>query len=99
MVSVFASSALDGGFDPRSGQTKGFKIVICCFVDKHDALTRKSKHWLAGQNSVSEWNDMSTRGLLFQLASTIKNPTQRVDLEQSGPPHHLIENQLILAMI
>jgi hypothetical protein len=22
----------------------------------------------------------------------IKNPTQRVDLEQSGPHHHLIEN-------
>jgi hypothetical protein len=28
---------------------------------------RKSKDWLArNQNNVSEWNDMSTRGLLLQ---------------------------------
>jgi hypothetical protein len=27
------------------------------------------------QNNVSDWSDMSTRGLLFQWASTIKNPT------------------------
>ena len=44
------------------------------------------------QNNVSEWSDMSTRGRLFQRASTIKNPTQRVGLEKSGPHHHLIEN-------
>ena len=43
------------------------------------------------QNNVSEWSDMSTRGLLFQWAST-KNPTQRVGLAQSGPHHHLTEN-------
>jgi hypothetical protein len=30
-------------------------------------LRRKSKDWLAwNQNNVSEWSDMSTRGLLFQ---------------------------------
>ena len=28
------------------------------------------------QNNVSDWSDMSTRGLLFQWASTKKNPTQ-----------------------
>jgi hypothetical protein len=45
------------------------------------------------QNNVFEWNGMSIRGLLFQWASTIKNPTQRVGLEQSRPHHHhLIEN-------
>jgi len=28
---------------------------------------RKSKDWLTrNQNNVSEWSDMSTRGLLFQ---------------------------------
>jgi hypothetical protein len=33
----------------------------------------KSKDWLArNQNNVSEWSDMSTRGLLFQWASTIR---------------------------
>jgi hypothetical protein len=28
MVSVLASSAVDCGFEPRSGQTKGYKIGI-----------------------------------------------------------------------
>jgi hypothetical protein len=36
-------------------------------------LRRKSKDWSArNHNNVSEWSDMSTRGLLFQWASTIK---------------------------
>ena len=39
-VSVLASSAVDGGFMPRSGQTKEYKIGICCFSAKHAALTR-----------------------------------------------------------
>ena len=73
MVSVLTSSAVDCGFEPRSGQIKDYKIGICCFFDKHAALRRKSKDWLArNQNNVSEWSDMSTRGLLFQWASTIK---------------------------
>jgi hypothetical protein len=67
MVSVPASSALDRGFRPRSGQTKDYTIGRCCFCAKHAALRRKSKDWLArNQNNVSEWSDMSTRGLLFQ---------------------------------
>ena len=72
MVSVLASSAVDCGFEPRSGQTKDYKIGICCFSAKHTALRRKSKDWSArNQNNVSEWSDMSTRGLLIQWASTI----------------------------
>jgi hypothetical protein len=60
MVSVLASSAVDRGFEPRSGQTKDYKIGICCFFTKHTALSRKSKDWLAqNQNNVSEWSDMS----------------------------------------
>ena len=67
MVSVLASSAVDRGFEPRSGQTKDYKIGMCCFSDKHAALRRKSKDWLArNQNNMSEWSDISTRGLLFQ---------------------------------
>ena len=67
MVSVLASSAVDRGFEPRSGQTKDCKIGICCVTAKHAALRRKSKDWLArNQNNVSEWSDISTRGLLFQ---------------------------------
>jgi hypothetical protein len=73
MVSVLASSAVDRGYEPWSGQTRDFKIGICCFSAKHAALRRKSKDWLSrNQDDVSEWGDMSTRRLLFQWASTIK---------------------------
>jgi hypothetical protein len=74
MVSMLASGAVDRRYEPRSGQTKDYKIGICCFSAKHAALRRKSKDRLTrNQNNVSEWIDMSTRGLLFQWASTIKS--------------------------
>ena len=59
----------------RSRQIKDYEIGICCFSTKHaTSIRRKSKDWLVrNQNIVSEWSDMSTRGLLFQWASTIKN--------------------------
>jgi hypothetical protein len=44
---MFATSAVDRGFEPRSGQTKDYKIGMCCFSAKHVALRRKSKNWLA----------------------------------------------------
>ena len=67
IVSVLASSAVDRGFEPRSGQTKDYEIGICCFSAKHTALRRKSKDWWArNQDNVSEWDDMSIGGLLFQ---------------------------------
>jgi hypothetical protein len=67
MVSVLASSAEVRGFEPRSGQTKDYEIGICCLSTKHAALRRKSKDWLAqNQDNVSEWGNMSIRGLLFQ---------------------------------
>ena len=47
MVSVLASSAVDRGFEPQSGQAKDYKIGIYCFSAKHAALRRKSKDWLA----------------------------------------------------
>ena len=47
MVSVLASSVVYRGFEPRSGQTKDYKIGICCFSAKHAALKSKSKDgWL-----------------------------------------------------
>ena len=39
MVSMLASRAVDRGFEPRSDQTKDYKIGICCFSVKH-ALSR-----------------------------------------------------------
>ena len=72
MVSMLASSAVDRGFEFRSGQTKDYNIGICCFFSKHTALKGKNKDWLAwNQNNVSEWVDMSTRGIRFsQLTGT-----------------------------
>ena len=49
MVSVFASSAVDRGFETLSGQTKDYKLDICCFSALHAALRRKSK--LVGSES------------------------------------------------
>jgi hypothetical protein len=70
MFSVLSSSVVDRGFELGSGQTKDYKIGICCFSAKHAALGRKSKDLLArDQDNVSEWGDMSIRGQLFQWAS------------------------------
>ena len=67
VVSMLASSAVDSGFDPRSCQTKDYEIGICCFSTKHTAFRRKRKDWLAqNHDNMSEWSDMSTRGMLFQ---------------------------------
>jgi hypothetical protein len=62
MASVLASSPIDCGYEPRSCQTKQYKIGICCFSAKNAALRRESKDWLArNQNDVSEWSDISTQ--------------------------------------
>jgi len=75
MVSVLASSAVILELEHQSGQTKDYKIGICCFSAKHAALRKKSKDWLArNQDNVFEWGDISIHipVLLFQWASTIK---------------------------
>jgi len=67
MVGVLASSAVDRGLEPRSDQTKDYKIGIYCFSAKHIVLRRKSKDWLAWHhNNVPKWGDMCIHGLLFQ---------------------------------
>ena len=74
IVRMLASSALDRGFEPRSGQTKDYTIGIWCLSAKHAALKRKRKDWLArNQDNVSEWVDMFIRGLLFQWVSTLQS--------------------------
>jgi hypothetical protein len=96
MVSVLASSAVDRGFEPRLGHTKDYEIGICCFSAKHVASRRKSKDWLArNQDNVSEWSDISTRGLLFQWASTIK--TQLIVKNKANLI--IISLEIVLAMI
>ena len=39
------SNAVGRAFYPRSGQTKDYKIGICCFSTNYVALRRKSKDW------------------------------------------------------
>ena len=66
-VSMLASRAIDRGFEPQLGQTKDYKISICCFSAKHAALREWATTGMLGiKNNVSERGDMSTRRLLFQ---------------------------------
>jgi hypothetical protein len=66
MVSLLASSVVDRGFEPWSGQTKDYIIGICCFSARHAALRSKSKDWLAwNKNNVSDWGDMSIHRLVL----------------------------------
>ena len=70
---MLASSVVNRLCEPLSGPTKDYKVGICCFSVKHAALRRKGKDGLAlNQVNVSGWGDMSTHGLLFQLAGTIE---------------------------
>ena len=63
MVSVLVSSAVERGF----GSNQRLQNSISCFSAKHTALKKKSKDCLArNQDNVSEYDDMSIRGLLFQ---------------------------------
>ena len=67
MISMLASCAVYREFELRSGQAKDYKIGVCCFSAKHAALRIMNKDWLArNQDNVSEWGDMSIRGLWFQ---------------------------------
>jgi len=67
---------------------------MCCFSVKYAALRRKSKVWLSRNPDI-----ISIHGLLFQLASTKKNPTKGVGLVQSRPHYHLVKMQVVLDMI
>ena len=65
MISVLTSCVVDRGFGPGRVKPKAIQL--------HAALRSKNKDELArNKNNVSEWSDMSIRGLLFQWASTIK---------------------------
>jgi hypothetical protein len=93
MIRVLASSAVDRGFEPQSGQIKDYKISICRFSAKHAALRSKSKDWLArNQNNLSRVERHVYQRTVVSVSYHYENPTRRVDLEQSEPHHHLIEN-------
>ena len=54
MVVMLASIVVDRGFEPWSGQTKNYKIGICCFSTKHSALRSKNKDLLAWNHENAE---------------------------------------------
>ena len=49
IASILAPSVVDRGFEFRSGQTKDYKIGMCCFSAKHTALRKQ------GKENVSDW--------------------------------------------
>jgi hypothetical protein len=51
MVSVLASSGVDHGFKPRSGQTQDYKIGICCFSAKQASSIKEKEQILVGSES------------------------------------------------
>ena len=64
---MLVSSAVDAELKPRLGQTKDYKLDICCFFTKHTVLMRKSaENQAKNQDNVSEWSNLSTSKLLFQ---------------------------------
>jgi len=81
-------SSVYRGFKFGQVKPRTIKLVFVA-VPLHAAIRSKSKDWFTRyQNNVSAWSDMSIRGLLLQLASTIKNPTWRVGLVQSRHHYH-----------
>jgi hypothetical protein len=67
MVSVLASSSVDLGSTTGRVLPKIIKLVFVASLLSMQALTSKSKNWLArNQNNVSKWSDMSNSRLLFQ---------------------------------
>jgi hypothetical protein len=75
LVCVLASGAVDCGFEPRSGQTKDYKIGICCFSGKYVVLWRKGNasseifQLYHGENKlIFKWNDDGVRFVLDQHA-------------------------------
>ena len=48
MDSVLASRVIDRGFEPLSGQTKDYKIGICCFSAKHARIIKDKEQILFG---------------------------------------------------
>ena len=60
MVSVLTSSVVDYGIEALSGQTKDYKIGMCCFSAKQAALIRIM---------CPEWNNMFTHRLHAYVVS------------------------------
>ena len=65
---VLASSAVDHGFKPRSGQTKDYNIDICCFSAKHEGVRAKTDWLRIRIMCLSEATCLSTDCCFSELA-------------------------------
>ena len=98
MVSMLTLSVVDRGFEPRSCQSKNYKIVFCRFSAKHAALMKKSKDWLArNEDNVSDWGDMSISELaLSKSISACWSSTKRlliiISLKLTCSRHDIVGN-------
>jgi hypothetical protein len=59
MINVLTSSTVDHGFEPRSGQTKDYKIGICCFSAKHAAWSNKAQ--FHNRLTTNYWKNMEIK--------------------------------------
>ena len=66
MVSVLASSAIDRGFEPRSGQPSTITLVFVASTKSTQHYGERAKTgWLGIRIMCPEWSDMSFRELFF----------------------------------
>jgi hypothetical protein len=82
MASMLASSAIDSSSSDQMKQ-KTIKLVFVAYTlstHHYGGLEQK----LVGQYNVSAWSDMSTSGLLFQWANTIKIQLRMLILYKAG---------------
>ena len=88
MVSILTSNVVDRELEPRSGQTKDYKIVICCFFTKHAAVRRKNKTgWFRIRIcNVSDWRQLSPLQTVVSVSWHYKNQHD----------YHLIECNMFL---
>jgi membrane protein YdbS with pleckstrin-like domain len=55
MVSVLASSGVDRGFEPRSGQTKDYQIGISCKFKLTVVYNARNGHIIVSQTFTYGW--------------------------------------------
>jgi hypothetical protein len=86
MVSVLASSAVEHGLEPRSGQTKDYKIGICCFSAKHAANSEISAiSWWDQVNY--QWDDDDEVRFILDKQAELDVYSARLLKQQSAGRH------------
>jgi hypothetical protein len=73
----FSCTIVESGI--KHNNPKPSALCVDWFIISHEVNT----------DNVSDWSDISIRGLFVQCTSTIQNPTKLVGLAKSGPHHHL----------